>query len=147
MKVCPAARSCSSRTSSIRVLPQLPEEFDRSDGVASVMVVEVAIDRRAAVDHPPNVGDPAPHVARAVDDEMIPAPRPLLDPFAVSEPADVSVIGGQDVALLQDLVDAEEPRMVDEGKSHAVLPQQVQERRRYEALVADLDGEAHLSRK
>src|SRR5881409_1467791 len=128
----------------VRRGPQLLEHSDRANGVAGIVVVEVAIDRRAAIDHAPDVGDPPPHVARAVDDEMIPAPRPFLDSFAVSEPANVGEIGSQDVALLKNFVDTEEPRMVDEGKSHAVLPQEVEERWCHEALVADLDGEAHL---
>ena len=64
------------------------------------MVVVIGVDSPAVIQELPDIIHPGFGLSLAVHDDLVPGLRILLDPFPVTDPADVSEVGRQHIQVL-----------------------------------------------
>src|ERR1017187_8897256 len=82
-----------------------------------------------------------------INNHLIPNLSPLLNYFAVPEPAHVSEVGGDGVEPLEPLSGSGHPRLVNQGERNAALTQGLHELWDKPVLVSDFHGELVLFRQ
>jgi len=83
---------------------------------------------------------PFPQHLSPVNHGAVPNESPLFDFLAVPQPSDISEPCRDWVAELEDLFGSRHPRMVDQGKGNAVVPDDREELLRQPILVPDFHG-------
>ena len=120
--------------------PDFVEQPHRLGGKPGVVVVGEGEDANAPSLDLLQYPDPLPQFLCPVDDGPVPDEGPLFDALAVPQPSDVGKPGRDGVAPLKYVVWSRHPRMVNQGKGYAVVPERREKLLRQPMPVPDFQG-------
>ncbi len=129
------------------LFPELAKLIDCVGREASVVIVGVGVDGDAAMADLETEIDPAHYLGRTIDDGLFPLDGFPFDPFAVTEPADVSPIGGNGIELPFEFVRGGHGGEVLEDERDFVTAEDAGEVCVEPRPVADFDGEFFVGRE
>src|SRR6266705_2543342 len=127
--------------------PKPAEQIDRPRTEPRVVVIGKCQNHDAPLMDLLEKTDPLGKITVAIYNHLVPSCRFFLDPFPVSQPANVSEVGGNQVEFALHLPGPRHPALINQRESDAVLSQHVREFRNQPVLVANLDGKLVLLRK
>lgn len=91
--------------------------------MARVMVVHKGVDSDAPSLESAHDPNPLGQLGGPVNNGLVPDFCSFLNPFAIAQPPNVSEVGSNGIARVEDLVGARHPGMISQGKCHAVPPE------------------------
>src|SRR5258708_20061209 len=139
----------SEFTISLFLVPQIHKQFGRGRTVAGIVIVAECkqLAYPLVIHHRFEEINPISQVASAVDDSLVPRRGLLLNPLAISKPANISEVRCNQVELLFHLPRPGHKRSVSQCQSDVVLPQHVRESSVEPCLVSNLDYKFVVRRK